>query len=141
MTPFLFSKGILSWLYIIFHIRKVHIHRKEVFLFIYPEFINFAQIEAYKKFSLNAFYAKDTDLVFVYFYFFSSVRSVKKVKSQKCWTPSKIQNGKSLIKWQNQKLNHIKRKDKNCHTSDWVQAFYPCRQWRIKLNFIACWDL
>ena len=29
---------------------------------------------------------------------------MQKVKSQKYWTPKKIQNAKSLIKWQNQIL-------------------------------------
>ena len=35
--------------------------------------------------------------------------SKTKVKSQKYWTPRKIQNGKFLIKWQNQMIKHIKR--------------------------------
>ena len=30
---------------------------------------------------------------------------------------------KSLIKWQNQKLRHIKQMDDNCHIPDLVQAF------------------
>ena len=45
---------------------------------------------------------------------------ISKVKSQKYRTPRKIQNGKSIIKWQNQKL---KRMDTNCHITDLVQAF------------------
>ena len=35
----------------------------------------------------------------------------------------KIQNGKSLIKWENQELKHIKRMDNNCYIHDLVQAF------------------
>ena len=35
----------------------------------------------------------------------------------------KIQNGKSLIKWQNQKLNYINRMDNNFHIPDLVQTF------------------
>ena len=31
--------------------------------------------------------------------------------------------GKSLFKWQNQKLKHIKRMDNNCQVFDLVQAF------------------
>ena len=36
-----------------------------------------------------------------------------------------IQNGKlvPIIKWQNQKLKHIKQMGNNCHISDLVQAF------------------
>ena len=33
----------------------------------------------------------------------------------------KIQNGKPLIKWQNQKLKNIKRKNSNYHIPDLVQ--------------------
>ena len=47
----------------------------------------------------------------------------QKVKLQKYWTPRKIQNGKSLIKWQNQKHKHIKRMDNNCHIPHLVQAY------------------
>ena len=48
-----------------------------------------------------------------------------KVESQKYWTPRKIQKGKSIIKWENQKLKHIKRMDtcNNCHIHDLVRAF------------------
>ena len=35
----------------------------------------------------------------------------KKVKSQRYCTPRKIQNGKSLNKWQNKMIKHIKRMD------------------------------
>ena len=35
----------------------------------------------------------------------------------------KIQNGKSLIKSQNQMLKHIKRMDNDCHIPDLGQAF------------------
>lgn len=35
----------------------------------------------------------------------------------------KIQNGKSLIKRQDQSSNHIKRSDNNCHITDVVKAF------------------
>jgi hypothetical protein len=35
----------------------------------------------------------------------------------------KIQDGKSLIKWQNQMTKHIKRMDNDCHIPDLVQAF------------------
>ena len=38
-----------------------------------------------------------------------------KVKSQKYRTSTKIQKGKSLIKWQNQKLKHIKRIDNSSY--------------------------
>ena len=48
---------------------------------------------------------------------------LKKVKSQKYWTPRKIQNGKSLIKRQNQKRKHIKLMDNNCYIPDLVYAF------------------
>ena len=34
----------------------------------------------------------------------------------------KIQKGNSLVKWQNQKLKHIKRMDNKCHIPDMVQA-------------------
>ena len=43
----------------------------------------------------------------------------KKVKQQKCRTPRKIQNGKFLIKWQNQNLKHIERMQNNCHNRKW----------------------
>ena len=46
-----------------------------------------------------------------------------KVTSQKYWAPNKDQNGKSLIKWQNQNLKHVKRIDNNCHIPDLVQTF------------------
>ena len=46
-----------------------------------------------------------------------------KVKSQKYWFLRKIQSGKSQIKWQNQKLKHMKQMDNNCHIPDFVQAF------------------
>ena len=36
----------------------------------------------------------------------------------------KIQNGNSLIKWQNQKIEHIKRMVHNCHIPDLVQASF-----------------
>lgn len=35
----------------------------------------------------------------------------------------KIQKAKSLIKWINQKLNHIKRVDTNCKIPDLVLSF------------------
>ena len=35
----------------------------------------------------------------------------------------KIQNEKSLIKWQNQKLKHIKQTDNNCHFPDLEHTF------------------
>ena len=35
----------------------------------------------------------------------------------------KIQNGKCVIKWQNQKLRHIQRMDNNCHIPDLVKEF------------------
>ena len=38
-------------------------------------------------------------------------------------TPRKIQNGKYLIKWQNQTIKHIKRIENNCHIPDLVQAY------------------
>ena len=38
-------------------------------------------------------------------------------------TARKIQRGKPLIKWQNQKFKHIKLMDNNCHIRDLVQAF------------------
>ena len=37
--------------------------------------------------------------------------------------PRKIQYGKSPIKWQNQKLKHIKQMVNNCYIADLVQAF------------------
>ena len=51
--------------------------------------------------------------------------SVSKVQEQKYRTPRKIQNRKSLIKWQNQQLKGIKRMENNCHIQDLVHAF-PC---------------
>ena len=50
-------------------------------------------------------------------------RHLQKVKSQKYWFPMKFQNRKSLIKWQNHRIKHIKRMDNNCHIPDLVQAF------------------
>ena len=47
---------------------------------------------------------------------------MKKVKSQKYWTPREIQNGKALIKSQNQSKD-TKQMDNNCHVPDLVQAF------------------
>ena len=49
----------------------------------------------------------------------------KNVKSEKYLTPRKIQNEKSLIKWQNQKLidKYNKRMDNNCHIPHLVYAF------------------
>ena len=47
----------------------------------------------------------------------------QKEKSQKYWTPRNIQNGKFLIKRQNQMIKQIKRMDNNCHIPDLVQAF------------------
>ena len=47
----------------------------------------------------------------------------KKVNSIKYLTPKKIQNGKSQIKWQNQKLKYNKRMVNNCHILDLVQVF------------------
>ena len=58
------------------------------------------------------------------------------VKSQKQWPPSKIQNAKSLIKWQNQKLKHIKGMDNYCHAPDLVQAFSSVK-WSVEPGFIA----
>ena len=46
-----------------------------------------------------------------------------KEKSQKYCTLRKNQNGKPLIKWQNQKLKPIKRMGNNCHIPDLVQIF------------------
>ena len=40
---------------------------------------------------------------------------------KKNWTPRKIQNGKSLIKCQNQMIKHIKQMDNNCDIPDLVQ--------------------
>ena len=48
--------------------------------------------------------------------------AVKQLKKYR--TPRKIQNGKCLMKWQNQKLKHIKRMDNNCHFPDLVQALF-----------------
>ena len=47
----------------------------------------------------------------------------KKVKSQKYLTSRKIQNSKSLLKWQNIKHKHMKRIVNNCNIPDWVLAF------------------
>ena len=57
------------------------------------------------------------------FYHNVTCEGVWKVKSQKNWTPRKIQNGKFLLKWQNQKLKHIKWMDNNCHVPDWYMHF------------------
>ena len=40
------------------------------------------------------------------------------------WTFKKIQNGKSLIKWQNQNLNHVKRMDNIGHTPDLIRTIF-----------------
>ena len=48
---------------------------------------------------------------------------IKQEKTQKYWTPRKIQKGKSKIKRQNQKSKHIKRRNNNCHIPDLVKAF------------------
>ena len=45
------------------------------------------------------------------------------IKSKITKTARKIQKGKSLIKWQNQKLKHNKRVVSNCHIPDLVQTF------------------
>ena len=50
-------------------------------------------------------------------------KNTKSVMQKNVKTPRKIQKGKSLIKWQNQKLKHIKRMDNNCHTPVLLQAF------------------
>ena len=42
--------------------------------------------------------------------------SMAKINSEK-------QKGKSPIKWQNQKLQHIKQMDNNCYIPDIVQTF------------------
>ena len=47
----------------------------------------------------------------------------EKSKITKILNPRKIQNGKFLIKWQNQKPKHIKQMNNNCHIPDLVQAF------------------
>ena len=47
----------------------------------------------------------------------------------------KVQNGKSLSKWQNQKFKHIKRMDYNCHTPDFTRIF-SCKILLIKPSFI-----
>ena len=52
-----------------------------------------------------------------------NVRLFKKIKYQKYRTARKILNWNSLSKWQNQKLKHIKRFNKNCIVPDLVQAF------------------
>ena len=49
----------------------------------------------------------------------------------------KIQNAKSLMKWQNQMIKHIKRMDNNCHITDLVQAFFKCRKWWIEPGVIV----
>ena len=49
-------------------------------------------------------------------------RSVWK-KITKILNSEGIQNGKSVIKWQNQKLKHIKLMYSNCHIPDLVQTF------------------
>ena len=49
---------------------------------------------------------------------------LKKVKWQIYWTElEENSKRKSLIKWQNQKLRHIKRMNNNCHIPELVQAF------------------
>ena len=62
---------------------------------------------------------------------------ISKRKSQKYWTPKKIQNRMSLIKWQNQKHIHIKRSDINCNIPDLVHNIFLCKQWWIEHGFIA----
>ena len=55
------------------------------------------------------------------FILFQSSNNKEKGKITK--TPRKFQNGKSLIKWQNQKIIHIKRMNNNCQIPNLVQAF------------------
>ena len=52
-------------------------------------------------------------------------------------TQRKIQNGKSLIKCQNQKLKHIKRMNNNCHIPDLIQALSFVGKWCIGPGFRA----
>ena len=49
--------------------------------------------------------------------------SVKSKIITKILNSEEIQNGKSLIKWKNQKLEYIKWMDTNYHIPDLVQAF------------------
>ena len=43
----------------------------------------------------------------------------------------KIQNDRSLIKWQNQMTKDIKRMDNNCHIPDFVQTFSYLEKGRL----------
>lgn len=67
--------------------------------------------------SMQRFFSRETSL----FYFTFDQRHKQKVKSQNYQTPCKIRNGKSLIKWQHQKVKHIKQT--NCNFADLVQTF------------------
>ena len=50
--------------------------------------------------------------------------SEEKKITKKIELRGKVQNGKSLIKWQNQKLKHIKRMDNNCYIPALLQTFW-----------------
>ena len=46
-----------------------------------------------------------------------------------------MQNGKSLIKWQNQKLKHIKQMNNNCHNPFLIHAFSDVENYGLNLFY------